>query len=137
MIWTSAVAAALAAGGCGDKAKSVSDSTYVLGLLREAWPSARESLNSDSPELGKLHSLKIILVERVPRRVEKDYTGSDRQQVLEKVKSLAQGYDSQVWSKLEVVGSQVRLKGDATLEQVREAFMKLDPQYRELEAMTG
>ena len=137
LILTAAVAAALTAGGCKSRTKSVSDSEYMLGLLHEAWPSARESLNASDPQLGKLHSVYIILVQRLPRRVEKDYTRSDKAQVVAKVNSLAQGYDSQVWAKVEIVGSAVRLKAGFTVEQVREAFMKLDAQYRELEAMTG
>jgi hypothetical protein len=131
------VLAALALAGCKDEAKSLSNSGYLLKLQHEAWQNTRETLQSENPRLTMLHSVHVLLTRRTPRRVEKGYNGPDKEQLLAKLRSLASKYESEVASKVDMSGNEVRLRAGVTLEQVREAFMNLDPEYRELEAMTG
>lgn len=136
LIVTAAGLAVLAAGGCKDKAKSLSDSDYLLGVQHEAWRNSRETLQTPQPELGWLGSVNNLLNGRTPRRVKKDYTGANKAEVLAKLKTLGEAYEAEVVSKLDFRQPQVRLKPGVTIEQVRDAFMKLDGRYRELEAMT-
>ena len=131
------VLAALVVAGCKDEAESLSNSGYLLKLQHEAWQNARETLQSANPRLATLFSVHVLLTRRTPRRVEKGYHGPDKEQLLAKLRSLASKYESEVASKVDMSGNEVRLRPGVTLGEVREAFMKLDEEYRELEAMTG
>ncbi|KPK79406.1 MAG: hypothetical protein AMJ81_13290 [Phycisphaerae bacterium SM23_33] len=131
-----AVLGLLALPGCRGKTTSISNSDYLLGLLGEAWNNARESLQSDQPNLDLLRSVHVLLTQRAPSRLPKDYQGSNKQQVLDKLKALGDAYTAEVASKMDFLSQRVRLKEGVKLEHVRAAFMKLDKDYRELEAMT-
>ncbi|KPK86662.1 MAG: hypothetical protein AMJ81_00665 [Phycisphaerae bacterium SM23_33] len=130
-----AALSALAAVGCKKDVESISNSDYLLGLQHKAWKNARESFQSGQPQLGELRTIQRLLCVRTPRRIKKDYQGSNKQQVLDKVNSIARKYQAEVASKLDMAGNVVRLAPGVKVEQVKEAFMKLDEEYRQLEAM--
>ena len=127
--------ACLALIGCKDSAEDVSNSRYVLGLLTEAWQTAHQSCQAGSPNLEALRSVHVLLCQRVPRRVEKDYSGSDKQEVLAELQRLAEAYEAQVASKLVLTGDKVALRSGVAPEDVRSAFMGLEEDYRKLQAI--
>ena len=131
------VVSLLAPAGCKNKAKDISTPKYLLARLHEHWKAARETLESDQPNLGVLRTVNHFLRFRVPRRIEKQYGGRDKQQVLAKLRELGKAYRDQVQMKLDTRGNEVRLAPGVTLEQLRQAFAKLDEQYREFESLTG
>ena len=73
---------------------------------------------------------------RTPRRIKKAYSGDDKQQILAKLRELGKAYGDEIRPKLDMRGSKVRLAQGVTLEQLRQAFAKLDEQYREFESLT-
>ena len=123
------------AAGCGESAEDVSNSAYLLGLLQQSWNGAQRSLKSQNPDLDLLRAIHVLLSKRTPRRVRKDYTGANKQEVLAKLESLRDAYEARIVPKLNLRSPQVQLRSGATLEEVRKAFVELDPQYREIEAM--
>ena len=125
----------LAAGGCGESAKDVSNSAYILGLLGEAWGTCRQACQDGNPNLEVFRSIHVLLNKRAPRRIQKDYGGSNKQELLDGLKALAAAYEASVVPKLDLTGQSVTLRPGATMEQVRTAFLALDEQYRQLEAM--
>ena len=136
LITTTLAALGLLAAGCGESAEDVSNSEYLLGLLQHSWNGARRSLNSQKPDLDPLRGVHWML-QRTPRRIQKDYEGSNKQEVLAKLKALREAYEAEVVPKLELRGAQVKLQSGVSLAEVRKAFMALDPQYRQIEAMTA
>ncbi|MHC4718179.1 MAG: hypothetical protein ACYS5V_14495 [Planctomycetota bacterium] len=121
--------------GCGDSAESVSNSEYLLGLLHESWVNARAGLKQEPPDLGPLRGIRIMLTRRAPRRIEKDYSGPNKQKVLTRLKALGNAYEVQIVPKLDLRYPKVELAPGATPAQVRSAFSKLDEEYRRIEAL--
>ncbi|HET6428408.1 MAG TPA: hypothetical protein VFJ30_08365 [Phycisphaerae bacterium] len=122
-----------ALGGCGRGRKKASNSEYVLGLLHESWVNARAGLQKDPPDLGPLRGIHVMLGTRAPRRVEKDYAGPNKQQLLERLITLRDAYEAQIVPKLNLQGMEVVLQPPATADEVRIAFAELDKQYRQIE----
>jgi len=127
----------LAPAGCKDKAKEISSPKYLLRKQHEAWKKARETLKSDQPHLSVLRLADHFLRFRTPRQIEKAYSGDDKQQILAKLRELGKAYRDEIRPKLDMRGNDVRLAQGGTLEQLRQAFDKLDEQYREFESLTG
>ncbi len=121
--------------GCGGSPKSVSDSKYLLGLLHESWTNARAGIDKNPPDLGPLRGINNMLARRVPRRIEKDYAGSNKAEVLAKITALRDAYTKRISSKLDLRSNVARLRRGAKLQDVRTAFWELDKQYKELEEM--
>ena len=132
-----AACATLALAGCEDKAKKLSSSEHLLAKQHEAWRNARESLRSSNPNLMYLRSVHIFLRGRTRRRVEKDYTRPDKQEVLAALDALKATYEADIMSRIDARSFQVTLRPGVTLAEVREAFEKSDAQYRRLEAMAA
>ena len=131
----SLAAIACVAGGCKDRIKEISTPEALLKRQHEIWAAARQSLRTDRPNLNLLRSLHKFLCYRTPRRVDKAYTGADKAEVLARLRTLGNAYIEGVYSKLDLTGGQVRLKRPVTVEQLRAAFDKLDPDYRAFQSM--
>ena len=127
----------LAPSGCKDKAEKITSPAYMLDLLSKRWAEARQTLQSDRPNLGVFRTVDHLLRFRLPRRIEKAYSGDDKQQLLERLRELGRAYADQIQSRLDMRGNEGRLAPGVTLEQFRHAFAGLDEQYRQLESMTG
>ena len=126
--------AALAA-GCGESAEDVSNSEYLLGLLHESWLNARKGLQAEQPDLGPLRAIHILLARRAPRRVQRDYHGPNKEEVLRRLHALRDAYESRIIPKLDLRNPEVRLQPGASLEELRAAFTELDKDYRQIEAL--
>jgi len=124
-------------GGCRDRVKEISTPEALLKRQHEIWTAARQSLRTDRPNLNLLRSLHRFLCYRTPRRVAKAYTGADKTALLAKLRTLGEAYRKEVYAKLDLSGGQARLKRSVTVEQLREAFDKLDPDYRAFQAMVA
>ena len=127
----------LAQAGCKNKTERITSPAYMLDLLSKRWAEARQTLQSDRPNLGVFRTLDHLLRFRLPRRIEKAYSGDDKQQLLGRLRELGRAYRDQIQSRLDMRGNEVRLAPGVTLEQFRHAFAGLDEQYRQLESMTG
>ena len=131
------VAAALVLCGCRDKARQLSSAEHILAKQHEVWHNARESIRSAQPNLDYIRSVHIFLRGRTRRRVEKEYTGPNKQDILAQLDALKAAYETHVLSKIVAESYAVRLKPGVTLEDVRGAFDKLDEQYRRFQALTA
>ncbi len=127
----------LAQAGCKDKAEKITSPAYMLDLLSKRWAEARQTLQSDRPNLGVFRTVDHLLRFRLPRRIKKAYSGDNKQQLLGRLRELGRAYRDQIHSRLDMRGNQVRLARGVTLEQLRQAFAGLDEQYRQIESMTG
>lgn len=131
------LAAALAAGGCSDPAEDASSADYIFGLLEDAWANARTALASGEPNVGPLYSVGIVLTQRLPRRMRKEYHRPNRQEVLAKLNSLAADYEAGISSKLMVTPGSVVMRPGVTIEELRKTFAALDPRYEDLRRLVG
>ncbi len=135
--WTAALALAAAAlTGCGDDPEDISSAEYLLQHFHDAWANAKASLESSDPQLTTLFGLHVYLSQRVPRRLEKEYTGTDKAELLAKIKSLGEEYEKTVVEKLDLRHPTPQLKPGVGLDEVRKAFRELEPQYQQIRAMT-
>jgi len=131
------LAALSAAGGCEDKVETLSSPRHLLDLQHEIWHSARQSLASEKPKLNLLASAAGMLGQRTRRRIKKDYAGANKAEVLAKLDALSRAYFAEVMSKLRMTEAGAALAPGASLEDVRRAFARIDPAYRQFEAMTA
>jgi hypothetical protein len=137
MLLTAAGACLLAAGGCRDKAKDLSKAETLLARQHELWEQARKTLQSEQPSLERLVDVAQYLGGRVQRRVEKDYSGSNKAEVVAHLDKLGQAYNEQVMSRLIIRAKDVVFRPGATIEDVRSAFAALEPEYQKLRTLTG
>ena len=89
-----ALSGALAA-GCSGSAKSASSSKYLLDLLHQAWINSHQALQSEKPNLNPLRGVHRMLL-RPARRVRKDYSGPNKQDVLTRLAALQGAHEKQV-----------------------------------------
>ena len=123
--------------GCEDKRSRLSSSAYLLARQHETWNNTRRTLQDDQPNMGLFRSLHIFLRGRTRRRVAKDYTGPDKQQVLDQLDAVGALYQAEVLSLMDLSSPVPKLRGGVTVQQLREAFAKVDQEYRRLEAITA
>ncbi len=134
--WAAALALAAALTGCGDDPKDISSADYLLQHFHDAWANARASLDSNDPQLTTLFGLRVYLSQRVPRRLEKEYMGADKAELLAKIKALGETYEATIVEKLDLRRPVPQLKPGVSLDEVRKAFRELEPQYQQIRAMT-
>ncbi len=124
----------LATAGCGDEAANMSSADALLADLHEVWQNAQKTLQTDNPNLGVFMSVSSYLT-RARRRVETDYTGPNKEEVLAKLDALNSAFESQVASKLTMMDPQIRLKSGVTMEQLRASFASLGEVYQALKSV--
>ena len=117
------------------EAAEISSAAYLLARQHALWEAAGRSLRGEKPNLNLLRSIDMYLGGRTHRRLAKEYKGSDKEQVLDKLESLRKAYQANVLPQLELTSPSVRLKPGATLEKVRSAFEKVDAEYKSFRAM--
>lgn len=129
----------VAASGCDEKKtlKEVSDGNFLLSQQHQLWHKARETLQSDHPGISQVAIVWALLGGRTQRRVEMDYAGANKAQVLQRLGEIRQGFQQEVLSRLDTTGPMPVLRPGVSIGDLRDAFMRLDPAYRELEAMTA
>jgi hypothetical protein len=133
---------ALAAGGllvlcgCKDKVEEISSCDYLLGRQHGNWRAARETIATDSPDLERVRTAGILL-RRVHDRIDTDYSGPDKEQVKAKVEQLAELFDGEIASRLNMRSPRAALAPGATIQDLRAGFEKVDKEYRVLEEMTA
>lgn len=125
----------LVAGGCSDDVGDISSANYLMRMQHECWQNARASLATDSPNLTIFHGVHVFMSQRTPRRLAKDYMGDDKQAILDKLAEINREFQATLLSRLDLRGRRVTLKQGATIEQIREAFGKLDVKYLELQQL--
>ena len=128
--------AMLAPRGCRDKPADISNSDYLLKRQHEVWLRARDSLRSASPNLNLLRAVDSLLHDRVQRRVRREYSGQNKDHVLDQLEELSRLFQQEVLPKLNISGREVTLAPGTTIDQLRAAFEKLDPKYQALIALT-
>jgi hypothetical protein len=121
--------------GCGGGAEGLSNSSYLLEKLGQAWTNARTGLAAETLNLEPLRGVHVMLG-RTYRRIQKDYTGPNKEQLLAKLAELNTVYEAHILPKLNLRDRAVSLAPGATVEQVRAEFKKLEPAYAEIEALT-
>jgi len=125
-----------AAAGCEDPAARKSTSKHLLALQHRFWREAREDLRSDKPNLGAVMAVAGMVGERTRLRIVRDYTAANKDEVLAALDAIRDAYQAQVLAKLDAGEYAVRLKPGVTVAQLRDAFDKIDVDYRKFEAMT-
>ena len=137
-VWAlAALAAGLALTGCKDEIKDISSAKYLLAQQHKAWKNAREAFEADEPNLGFIRGVDMLLSGRTKRRVEKEYGGADKAEIIAKLDALSAAFQDRVLSKVDVGAAKVVLRRGVTMDELREAFESLDADYRALEAMTS
>ncbi|KKM16439.1 hypothetical protein LCGC14_1685790, partial [marine sediment metagenome] len=86
--------------GCRDKVKDISNSSHLLDMQHKLWEKTRQTLESSQPNLQYVPAVYKYLRIRTRRRVEKDYTGSNKQQVLAALDAIRKRYESEILSKV-------------------------------------
>jgi hypothetical protein len=137
MLLVGMCAGLLGPAGCRDKARDLSKAETLLARQHELWDQARKTLQSDQPSLERLVDVAQYLGGRVQRRVEKDYSGSNKAEVIAHLDKLGQAYNEQVMSRLIVRAKDVVLRPGVAIEDVRSAFAALEPEYQKLRTLTG
>ena len=135
-----ALAGMLAPAGCSrrkEQARRVSSARYLLDLQHKVWRNARQTLHSDRPNINKVAVVYSLLADRTRRRVEADYTGPDKAELLDRLDRLAKAYRDKVIAQLDMTGAVPALRAGVSADDVRKAFMEIDPDYRRLEAMSA
>jgi hypothetical protein len=128
----------LVAGGCDDRRKlcGISDAASLLAQQHTVWHNARATLQSPQPNVAQVAIVSALLGGRTRRRVEMDYAGPNKAEVLAKLDELSGAYQQQVMTKLDTTGPRPVLRAGVSIDVLRDAFMRLDPSYQQLEAMT-
>ena len=125
----------IALAGCKDEAASISSPDALLGRQHKVWNNAREALRADRPDaLELIRSVQARLFAS-RRRVKMQYAAANKEEVLNKLKSISDGYEAEIAPKLTLGAPKVALVPPATMADVRAAFEKLDEEYKQLEAM--
>ena len=73
-----ALAVLLAPCGCEDKTEKITTPAYMFELLSKRWSEAKQTLQSDQPNLGVFRTIDHLLRFRLPRRIQKAYTGGNK-----------------------------------------------------------
>lgn len=120
--------------GCKDKAKELSAANAQLARQHKVWNNALASLRSEEPNLELVRAAEGLLL-RTHRRVGMDYPGANRQEVLDKLKGIADRFAAEVAPKVNLGAPLVVLRPGVTMDEVRDAFEKLNEEYQELVAM--
>ena len=124
--------------GCSDPKKSVSNSEYYFEVQHEMWGRARAELAKPQPNLDIFRTVWRFVGGRTLRRFEKDYDGPNRQEIIDLMTNLKDGYESGIVERLDLVSSVVGLKAGATGAEIRAAFEELDAKYyRRIEELTA
>lgn len=129
--------ALLAVAGCRDEVARISGSDYMLGLLHRYWGEARQTLQTDQPDLSIFSVVDINLKGRVLRSVEKSYSGDNKAEVVAALESITAAFYAEITPKLTARDRRLAVADGVTIEQFRAAFDKIDQDYRKFQAMTG
>jgi hypothetical protein len=127
----------LALTGCRSKTEQISSTEYLLPLLHGYWNDARRVLRAGDPNLNVFRAIHVNLRGRVMESVKNSYPGKNKQEVIVKLQAITEAFQAQIAPKLELWGQTVQLRPGVRLEDLRQAFDKIDPEYRQLEAMTS
>jgi hypothetical protein len=122
--------------GCKDKAEDISSSEHLLARQHQVWEDALETLGSSNPNYNLVAAAGGRL-RRTLLRVEKDYTGGNKEQVIAKLQDLADKFDAAIAPKLTMTRPQVVLQPDVTAQELKTAFEKLAGEYEQLKTLTS
>jgi len=139
-LFAAAVALALAASGlsgCKDDVAELSRAETLLAEQHEVWHKARKSLESDNPDWNLLRNLEGYLIGETLPRVKSDYGKPNKDEVVAKLDEIYEVYREKVMTKLDTTSPRVALRQGVAPEDVRKAFMEVNPLYEELERMTA
>jgi len=132
------VVGAFVLAGCGGGGtESVSDPKYYLGKLSESWKEAREALESGSSDLKPFFFIRRGLSDRTRNKLEDDYKGSNKDEVMAKFDAVREAYEKTIASKLNIGRGEVTVRRGVKLTQVKAAFDALDADVKALVKMTG
>ncbi len=131
-----AVAGLLGIAGCRDKVRESGTAEKSLERLHRHWNAAREGLKTDNPSLSVFRAIDTTLGYATPQRIKDDYTGANKDQILAKLEEVYKLFKDELGSKLNLNAPTVTLGQGATIEDVRQAFDRVDQKYRELEEMS-
>ena len=142
--WVALLAAGVLAGaglaGCDDRkrqADELSSYDYILGLQHKYWNQARQSLQSDQPNLDLLRAVERLLSGRSMRSVQSNYDRPNKKAVIASLEAIQKAFSEEISPKVDTRSPKVQLRPGVTLGQLREAFERLDKDYRPFEAMTA
>ena len=137
-VWALAVlAASLALAGCKDEMQELSSAKRLLSRQHKNWNKVRESLKTDQPDLEAIRVVSMLLTGQSKRRVEKEYRGANKAEIIQRLDALSAAFQKRVVSKVDITAPKAVLRQGVTVAQLREAFNSLDEDYRALEAMTS
>jgi hypothetical protein len=122
--------------GCRSKTEEISSSDYLLPLLDRYWATARQAVKTDSTDLACFRAIEYNLRGRVQQSVEIYYAGPNKADIIEKLKALSAAYRQDLASRLDLFSVQVQLRPGVTREDFRQAFARVDEQYKQLEQLT-
>jgi hypothetical protein len=131
------VAVALAAGlpaGCKSKAAQMSSLKTVLANQHAVWDNLERTMKSDRPNLDLLASADMMFYE-TPGKIEAEYGGSNKAQVLAKLASIRKQFQDTVLPKVVFGPRGTVLAEGESLAELRPAVDKLLKEYREFKAM--
>ena len=122
--------------GCKDAAEKISSADHLLSRQHKACADDLETLRSDQPNYNLVRAAGGRF-RRTLRRVEKDYTGSNKHEVIAKLNLLADRFDAEVAPKLTMASPEVRLQTGVTAEELRTAFESLQADFETLKDLTS
>ncbi len=124
--------------GCRDKAKEMSTASHQLSELHDAWTAARAAIQAGNADnLWQVASVDLLLGGPTRRRVELEYAAANKAEVLKKLDSLGAAYRQEIMAKLSTSGHKVVLRNGVSMEDLRTAFTRLDPEYQSLHSMVA
>ncbi|MFB3893744.1 MAG: hypothetical protein ACE15C_17155 [Phycisphaerae bacterium] len=130
------IAMAVALAGCKSTEKEISEAAHLLAQQHAAWNAALEGCKKGQPDIGQIRTVGEYLYERTRRRVEIDYAGQNKQEVIALLKALGQAYSDTVMAKTVPTATSYALAPGATNQDICQAFLALDPKYQKLIEMT-
>lgn len=131
-----ALAMSAAMSGCKSEERQISEASHLLAQQHAAWKLALEGCKKGQPDVAQIRNVGEYLYDRTRRRVEFDYAGKNKLEVVALLKELGQAYSETVMSKTVLTTTSYAFAPGMTHQDVCNAFLALDPQYQKLIEMT-
>ena len=92
-------------------------------------------MSAGKPDLNMLGHVNRFIDGRTLRSVQLRYEGANKQELIDSLTKLQEAWNQDIPPMVEIGQQGATLAGDATIEQVREVFNKMDAEDRKLEAI--
>jgi hypothetical protein len=122
--------------GCRNEAKEISNYRYLLASQTEEWNKALEGCRQGKPDLRQFRIVGGYIGERTRLRVEQEYSGSNKPEVLNLLNELSAEYQTNIISRMYATEQGVFLNPGVTPESLSDAFLAMNDRYQKIVEMT-